>query len=87
MSIACHADFERISLWVRMSAMQRVTVVLDDRIVSELDRIGDQRGYQNRSEAIRDLTRTGTRRLSRYCGLAVRFIKSAAIASGEFASE
>ncbi|MCX5495844.1 nickel-responsive transcriptional regulator NikR [Kaistia dalseonensis] len=39
--------------------MQRVTVTLDDELMVELDRIIAARGYQNRSEAIRDLARAG----------------------------
>ncbi len=39
--------------------MQRVTVTLDDELMEELDRIIAERGYQNRSEAIRDLARAG----------------------------
>ena len=39
--------------------MQRVTVTLDDDLVAELDRFQNARGYQNRSEALRDLTRAG----------------------------
>jgi CopG family nickel-responsive transcriptional regulator len=39
--------------------MQRVTVTLDDDLMAELDRIIATRGYQNRSEAIRDLARAG----------------------------
>ena len=41
--------------------MQRVTITLDDELMAELDRVIAQRGYQNRSEAIRDLARTGIR--------------------------
>jgi CopG family nickel-responsive transcriptional regulator len=41
--------------------MQRVTVTLDDDLMAELDRIIVARGYQNRSEAIRDLARAGIR--------------------------
>ena len=41
--------------------MQRVTVTLDEELVRELDRIVDERGYQNRSEAVRDLARAGMR--------------------------
>jgi CopG family nickel-responsive transcriptional regulator len=41
--------------------MQRVTVTLDDDLMAELDRIITLRGYQNRSEAIRDLARAGLR--------------------------
>jgi len=39
--------------------MQRVTVTLDDDLMAELDRVMSERGYQNRSEAIRDLARAG----------------------------
>ncbi len=39
--------------------MQRVTVTLDDELMAELDRVIAERGYQNRSEVIRDLTRAG----------------------------
>ena len=41
--------------------MQRVTITIDDELMSELDRIIAARGYQNRSEAIRDLARAGIR--------------------------
>jgi CopG family nickel-responsive transcriptional regulator len=39
--------------------MQRVTITLDDDLITELDKFQKQRGYQNRSEALRDLTRAG----------------------------
>ena len=39
--------------------MQRVTITLDDALMADLDRIIASRGYQNRSEAIRDLARSG----------------------------
>ncbi|MBV9829718.1 MAG: nickel-responsive transcriptional regulator NikR [Alphaproteobacteria bacterium] len=39
--------------------MQRITISIDDELLTALDRIIEQRGYQNRSEAIRDLTRAG----------------------------
>ena len=39
--------------------MQRVTITLDDDLMASLDRIIAARGYQNRSEAIRDLARSG----------------------------
>jgi CopG family transcriptional regulator, nickel-responsive regulator len=39
--------------------MQRVTITLDDDLMADLDRIIEARGYQNRSEAIRDLARSG----------------------------
>jgi CopG family nickel-responsive transcriptional regulator len=44
-----------------MSHMQRVTITLDDALMAELDAIIAARGYQNRSEAIRDLARAGIR--------------------------
>lgn len=43
--------------------MQRVTVTLDDELVQALDRMVDQKGYQNRSEALRDLARSGLREM------------------------
>ncbi len=39
--------------------MQRITLVLDDELLAEVDRMISVRGYQNRSEAIRDLARAG----------------------------
>jgi CopG family transcriptional regulator, nickel-responsive regulator len=39
--------------------MQRITITLDDDLVADIDRIIEARGYQNRSEAIRDLARAG----------------------------
>jgi CopG family nickel-responsive transcriptional regulator len=42
--------------------MQRVTITLDDDLMDDLDRIIAARGYQNRSEAIRDLARSGLER-------------------------
>lgn len=39
--------------------MQRVTITLDDDLLDDLDRLSAVRGYQNRSEAIRDLARAG----------------------------
>jgi CopG family nickel-responsive transcriptional regulator len=37
--------------------MQRITITLDDALLGEIDALG----YQNRSEAIRDLARAGLR--------------------------
>jgi CopG family nickel-responsive transcriptional regulator len=37
--------------------MQRITVTIDDELLAGLDLVIAERGYQNRSEAIRDLTR------------------------------
>jgi CopG family transcriptional regulator, nickel-responsive regulator len=44
--------------------VQRVTITLDDDLMAELDSWIVACGYQNRSEAIRDLTRAGLRQLS-----------------------
>lgn len=41
--------------------MQRVTMTLDDGLLAELDALAAARGYQNRSEAARDLLRAGMR--------------------------
>src|SRR5215471_1562335 len=48
------------SLWT-FTPMQRVTITIDAELMTELDRIIAVRGYQNRSEAIRDLARAGIR--------------------------
>ncbi len=48
--------------------MQRVTITLDDEFVVELDRVIASRGYQNRSEAIRDLARGGMRQAAEGSG-------------------
>jgi CopG family transcriptional regulator, nickel-responsive regulator len=39
--------------------MQRITITIDDVLVDEVDRLIEARGYQNRSEAMRDLVRAG----------------------------
>jgi CopG family nickel-responsive transcriptional regulator len=39
--------------------MQRITISIDDDLLAEIDKIAEQRKYQNRSEAIRDLARAG----------------------------
>ncbi len=44
--------------------MQRVTITLDDDLMAELDAWSIGRGYQNRSEAIRDLTRAGLQQMA-----------------------
>lgn len=40
--------------------MQRVTITLDDDLADEIDNLVKKRGYQNRSEAIRDLARAAS---------------------------
>ncbi len=37
--------------------MQRITITLDDDLLTTLDELSAQRGYHNRSEAIRDILR------------------------------
>jgi CopG family transcriptional regulator, nickel-responsive regulator len=39
--------------------MQRVTITLDDELVASIDGLVKARGYQGRSEAMRDLARSG----------------------------
>ena len=39
--------------------MQRLTITIDDDLVAEIDAHIEARGYANRSEAIRDLVRSG----------------------------
>ena len=39
--------------------MQRTTITIDDELAAELDRFMAARSYANRSEAIRDLARSG----------------------------
>jgi len=44
--------------------MQRVTIALDNDLMKEIDRMMKARGYQNRSEIIRDLARAGIRQMN-----------------------
>jgi len=39
--------------------MQRITITIDDELADEIDKLVRQHGYQNRSEALRDLVRAG----------------------------
>jgi CopG family nickel-responsive transcriptional regulator len=39
--------------------MQRITITIEDDLLAEIDEAAAQRGYQNRSEIIRDLARAG----------------------------
>ena len=39
--------------------MQRITITIEDNLLAEIDATAKARGYQNRSEIIRDLTRAG----------------------------
>ncbi|SEK85313.1 transcriptional regulator, CopG family [Kosakonia sacchari] len=38
--------------------MQRITITLDDDLLETLDNLSEQRGYNNRSEALRDILRS-----------------------------
>ena len=44
--------------------MERVTITLEEDLLAEIDRVMAVRGYQNRSEAIRDLARAGLRQMA-----------------------
>lgn len=48
--------------------MQRVTVTLDDDLMTDLDRMVEEHGYQNRSEAIRDFARAGMQQAAHRAG-------------------
>lgn len=39
--------------------MQRITITIEDDLLAEIDAAAEARGYQNRSEMIRDLARAG----------------------------
>ena len=45
--------------------MQRITITIDAALAEEIDRLSRTRGYQNRSEAVRDLVRAGIARTRR----------------------
>ncbi len=44
--------------------MQRLTTTIDDDLIAEVDEFIAEHGYANRSEAIRDLLRSGLQALS-----------------------
>src|SRR5665213_2321412 len=44
--------------------MERITISVDNELMKEIDRLIKTRGYQNRSEAIRDLARSGMRQMN-----------------------
>ncbi len=48
--------------------MERVTITVDEELLSEIDRLIATRGYPNRSEAIRDLARSGLRQAAEESG-------------------
>jgi CopG family nickel-responsive transcriptional regulator len=45
--------------------MQRITITMEEDLLEQLDALVSQAGYQNRSEALRDLTRAGLLRARR----------------------
>jgi len=45
--------------------MQRLTITIDDELAAEVDRFMSACGYANRSEAIRDLARSGLQQAAR----------------------
>jgi CopG family transcriptional regulator, nickel-responsive regulator len=48
--------------------MHRITITVDDDLMSDLDQVIETRGYQNRSEAIRDLIRAGIQQTAEDAG-------------------
>jgi len=44
--------------------MQRITITIEDDLLAEIDAAAEARGYQNRSEIIRDLARAGLQQAS-----------------------
>lgn len=58
MSMMLSTKHHTDSNW-EMWAMQRVTITVDEDLLADLDKLIAKRGYQNRSEAIRDLARAG----------------------------
>ena len=48
--------------------MQRVTITIDDDLAAELERYMAAHGYANRSEAMRDLARSGLQQSSAQAG-------------------
>jgi CopG family nickel-responsive transcriptional regulator len=52
-----------VALWLSGEVlMQRITITIDAALAEEIDRLIQTRGYQNRSEAVRDLVRAGISR-------------------------
>ena len=39
--------------------MQRITITIENELAEEIDKLAQSRGYQNRSETVRDLVRAG----------------------------
>src|SRR5882757_918314 len=49
-------SYRAVSTEIRM---QRITITIEDDLLAEIDAVAEARGYQNRSEIIRDLARAG----------------------------
>lgn len=56
--------------------MQRVTITVDNTLMEDIDRLIRERGYQNRSEAIRDLVRAGVAHTTPPAGAASHCVAS-----------
>ena len=54
--------------------MQRVTITIDDDLAAELERYMAAHGYANRSEAMRDLARSGLQQSSTQAGGLQQFV-------------
>lgn len=57
--------------------MQRITITIDEQLAQEIDILAHARGYQNKSEVVRDLVRAGivrTRLSSAECVAAVVYV-------------
>src|SRR5262249_22912055 len=61
-------SINRLTRPTRVGAMQRVTITIDDDLAAELERYMAVRGYANRSEAMRDLARSGLQQSSAQAG-------------------
>jgi|APCry1669190156_1035279.scaffolds.fasta_scaffold10460_4 CopG family nickel-responsive transcriptional regulator len=66
-------------LFITEFAVQRLTISLDDNIATEIDAFMARSGYNNRSEAIRDLVREALVRnqntqIADYCVAAVSYV-------------
>lgn len=48
--------------------MQRITITIEDDLLEEIDAVAGARGYQNRSEVIRDLARAGLQQAAEESG-------------------
>ncbi|WP_369810088.1 ribbon-helix-helix protein, CopG family [Bradyrhizobium sediminis] len=56
----------RVNRWDK--ELQRITIMLDDDLTDELDRMIVGQGYRNRSEAIRDFIRASMQQAAQKIG-------------------